>query len=341
MKKMILALCAMAQMWLPAEIMAADKLEIAYQGLNTTHPTTLVTNKYFEEIAAASSGNLIFKFLNQNSIVKGESVYPALKDGTLECGMYSPNYFLNALPYSQAVAFPWIARDAAHAARVIEALKKEIPELAAEQDTKYVLTLGLWGTDRCALISNTVQVKSPADIKGKRVLTWSPGTVEEIKAWGGTPVMISNTDAYVGLQRGLGDVCYGQMPMMNTLKLYEVAKYITVLPPSSMMGLAIGLNRDFWEEDLSDSMRDAMRKSFANLTLDMGEAVFQAGNADLDFFRSNGNEVLILSPDEVVPFKDLSEPVIRAFYLDRLKQAGIADPGAYIDLVQSIAAKVD
>lgn len=312
---------------------------LVYQGNPQMHATTPATIEFFDVIREKTGGGLDIQFAGMGSVVKAEASFSAVRDGILDMGMFSPNDAIAALPLSNAAGFPWLVKDAAHGARLEKALLKALPEMKAELD-KQVRLLAFWTSDRNCILSLHSAVRVPADLAGKRVLTWTPGLVDEIKAWGGIPVSIGSSDAYVGLQRGMGEAVYCQLPMAKALKLYEVAKFATPIAPSAVMPLAAGMNLDVWDA-LTPDEQAVVTEVLADWGRKMGDVTKADGDETIRVMKESGCRVVELSGTETGAFKALSLPVQREFWIRMLTNARIQDPAAYIDRVTAIASGVE
>lgn len=338
MKKTITALTCLASLYLaPALGIGAETL--VHQGNPQMHATTPVSIELFDIIKEKTDGQLIIKFAGLGSVVKAEASFLSIRDGILDMGLFSPSDAITNLPLSNAAGFPWLIKNSAHGYRMQKALLEQIPEMKAELD-KNVHLLAMWTSDRNCILSLDTAVKSPADLVGKRVLTWTPGLIDEIRAWGGIPISIGSSDAYVGLQRGMGSAVYCQLPMVKALKLYEVAKFATPISPSAVLPLGMGMNIDIWNS-LSPETQAVVSDVLGDWGRILGDVTTADGDETIRIMQESGCVVSMLSEEETEAFKALSLPVLREFWIKMLTNAGIKDPGAYIDRVTALAATVE
>lgn len=317
---------------------AATGQTLVYQGNPQAHATTPVCIELFESIREKTGGSLQIKFAGMGSVVRAEATFTSIRDGMLDMGMFSPSDAITTLPLNNAAGFPWQVRDAAHGARVQKVLLEEIAEMRAEVG-RHLHLLTQWTSDRNCILSLKSAVRSPADLAGKRVMTWTPGLVEEIKSYGGIPVSIGSGDAYVGLQRGMGDAVYCQLPMVKALKLHEVARFATPMAPSSVMPLYAGMNLDVWES-LTPAEQAAVTGEAAEWGVKMGEVTKADGDETIRIMRESGCEVVELSPEETQAFEALSMPVLRGFWVKMLGSAQVKDPEGYLGRVAALVAGV-
>ena len=98
--------------------------------------------------------------------------------------------------------------------------------------------LGGW-TSSAYLLACTAPVKSPADLKGKRVRA-TGGNAELMRAAGGATVGVTLAEAVGLLQRGGLDCQHGVADWLKTFGYADFAKYVTDYP-LGLTGPAIGL----------------------------------------------------------------------------------------------------
>lgn len=72
-------------------------------------------------------------------------------------------------------------------------------------------------------------IRTPADMKGLKIRTMTiPMHMEIMKAFGASPTPIAWAEVYTALQTGVVDGQQNPVPIIETGKLYEVQKYMTV-----------------------------------------------------------------------------------------------------------------
>lgn len=111
-----------------------------------------------------------------------------------------------------------------------------------------------------ALGNNVRPVKEPKDLKGIKIrVTKSPVEFTLIKSWGGVPIPYDWVQLYQGLQTGVVNGQYVQLPWQELYKMYEVQQYYTV------MGGAWGANVIYMDEKRVQKLpgwaRDALQKA--------------------------------------------------------------------------------
>lgn len=336
-----LAAAALALCFVPSSAAkAADVYEYNFQS-TYAGPHVLNLHLYqpwIKELEEKSGGRLKIHFFMSGALAKPEEAIPGIMNGNLDMSGISPHYSDSVMPYTQALNLPHVSPDAYHATQLYMKAYNEIPEIKAEFD-KVGKVFTIWGSDRAAFFSTKGPIMSPDDLKGKRVLIWSGGQVDQIKAWGGIPVQVGTNDTYMGLQRGMGDVFFGPLPVGVAYKVMEVTKDITVIPAyASVIGNA--MNHEAYAEMPADLQKIFDESTGEQFSLDSGRLLFEYTNKDMDTMRAAGCTIHTLTPEQYQAFKDADREVLMDFWLKNLKRLGVKDPQVLIDKVYAMSAEI-
>ncbi len=319
---------------------AADVHEFNFQS-SYAGPHVLNLHLYqpwIEELKKRSDGRLVLHFFMSGAITKPEEAATAVMNGSVDISGISPTYSDTLFPNTLSFMVPHITRDSVQAAHLYWKAYTTLPEVKAEFD-KIGKTLAIWGSDRSGLFSNKGPIASPADLKGKRVLIWSGGQVDQVKSWGGIPVQVSPNDTYMGMQRGMGDVFYGPLPIGVAYKLMEVTKDVTVIPASTIF-VGISMNWDAWKSlppDLQKLMEETTGEQFSYRS---GDLLYEYTNKDIETMKAAGCKFLYLTDAQYKAFTDADREVMMAYWNKELKRLGIADPAAAIKRAYDMAAAI-
>jgi TRAP-type C4-dicarboxylate transport system substrate-binding protein len=292
--------------------------------------------QWIEEVAKLSGGRLKINFFLSGALVKNEETTPAIMNGNVDIAGAGPTYSYDLHPYSYAFQLPHITRDAVQATHLYWNAYKTIPEVKAEWD-KTMKILAVWGSDRMGLFARGDAVLTPADLAGKRVLIWSGGQVDQVKAWGGIPVQVSPNDTYIALQRGMGDVFFGPLPTGVAYKMMEVSKNITIFPAATIF-ITIGMNWDAYNDlpdDLKKIIDDTTGEAFS---LRSGDLLYEYTNKDIETMKAAGCIFHDLTDAQYQAFKDADREVTMEFWMKELARLGVPDPAAVIQRSYDMAA---
>lgn len=290
-----------------------------------------------KEISEKSKGKVVFHYNPLNTQVKVDAVPGAIKSGTLDIGGIQMQAAVAMLPHSQALSLPFLVQDATEAAAMYMAMYKQLPEVKKELDKNFKV-LAVIGSDRYAFIATNGMIKSPADISGKRVLVWAPYQMDEVKSWGGLPVQVTSTETYMGLQRGLGEIAYVPAPAIETSKLSEVAKNITLIPSRSLP-LVIAMNNDSWESLPKNVQKLVSETTGDKLSKYLGQELVNLTTEDNKKHVKNGCTVYELTIPEQMAFKNAAAESNNKYWMTMLKRNGVKDPQGWINRVEKLAAQ--
>lgn len=339
-KTFFVSLALAASLLLPAPARAADVFEYNFQS-TYAGPHVLNLHDYqpwIKELEAKSNGRLKLHFFMNGALVKTEEATPSIMNGNLDIGGCGPQYTDSLFPHTLAFTVPHIAADSVQSSALFWKAYEEIPEVKAEWD-KVGKVLTIWGSDRSGFFCPKDPVFSPADMRGKRVLIWSGGQVDQVKAWGGIPVQVSSNDTYMALQRGMGDMFFGPLPTGVAYKLMEVSKHITIIPANSIY-IANVMNWDCWNELPEDLQNLLMEGQGKEGSIRAGALLYQYTNKDLETMKAAGCTIHTLTPEQYQAFKDADREVTMDWWNKDLKRLGVADPAMEIKRAYDMAAQI-
>lgn len=308
----------------PCSIYAAD-FELSFQ---THYPPgsaqyTDVHVPWAENIEKISNGNLKVNIFPIDAVVKGPEAIPSVKQGILDMAVWENFARQQEKPHLVFFSLPFIYKNARHGEAMLWEAYKQIPEVKAEiDDVGEVVTM--WSSALYG-ISSMFPIRTPEDLQGKRVLFTNTEAGNLVKEWGGVPVFVTAADTYIGLQRGMGEAYIGAIPYQKSLRLFEVAKYITVLP-SSGASLYASVNKDVWA-DLSSEQQKLLKEEGARLGRLTAESLDADVQAALDLYTEYGAEVINLTDDEFSVFYKASKAMLDTYWVERLASFGIKGDG--------------
>jgi TRAP-type C4-dicarboxylate transport system substrate-binding protein len=142
-----------------------------------------------------------------------------------------------------------------------------------------------------------------ADVKGLKIrVPGSPLQVEPLKRLGASPLSMPLGEVLPALQNGTIDGAVAGNTIFTAFKYYDVAKNITYLPSSFIVGTAI-VNRNFMNSlgpQLAAIVREEARKADAIVTTWGVEDVAKSRKT----WEQNGGQNHVLAPPEAKRFLD-------------------------------------
>ena len=181
-------------------------------------------------------------------------------------------------------------------------------QLLDKLDAKGIKGLAYWDNGFKSFSANT-PIKTPADLKGKKLRIQSSKVLEEqIRELKAIPQQMAFSEVYQALQTGVVDGTENPISNFYTQKMFEVQKYLT-LTDHGYLGYAVIVNKKFWEglpADIRTQLEIAMKES-----TDYANKIAKASNdKDLESVKASGKtEVTVLTPEQRNAFKTVLLPV--------------------------------
>ena len=181
-------------------------------------------------------------------------------------------------------------------------------QLLAKLEPKGIRGLGYWDNGFKSFSLNA-PIKTPADIKGKKVRIQSSKVLEEeIRALGGLPQVMAFSEVYQALQTGVVDGTENPISNLYTQKMHEVQKHLT-MTEHGYLGYAVIVNKKFWDglpADIRGQLETAMKES----TVYANKIAKEQNDKDLDAVKKSGKtEVYVPTKEERLAFKKALVPV--------------------------------
>lgn len=181
-------------------------------------------------------------------------------------------------------------------------------QLLAKLEPKGIRGLGYWDNGFKSFSLNT-PIKTPADLKGKKLRIQSSKVLEEqVRALGGLPQVMAFSEVYQALQTGVVDGTENPISNLYTQKMHEVQKYLT-LTEHGYLGYAVIVNKKFWDglpADVRGQLEDAMEQAtrYAN------QIAKVENDAALEAVKKSGKTtVYVPTKEERLAFKKVLVPV--------------------------------
>jgi len=180
--------------------------------------------------------------------------------------------------------------------------------LLAKLEPKGIKGLAFWDNGFKAFSANT-PIKTPADLKGKKMRIQSSKVLEEqMRSIGSLPQVMAFSEVYQALQTGVVDGTENPISNLYTQKMHEVQKYLT-LTDHGYLGYAVIVNKKFWDglpADIRKQLEDAMEQStrYAN------QIAKVENDSALEAVKKSGKTtVYVPTKEERLAFKKALVPV--------------------------------
>jgi len=257
---------------------AATTIRVTLQ-LPETHSLGQNWIAFKDIIEKESNGDLELQLFPSAQLYKDKQVPEAVGSGAVEAGSAFLGRFAGSVPAVDVVNLPFFFRDEAHlkAATASGSPMREILDQAVLEETgAKVLWWQAFG--RNVYLNKGDPIRTPADLKGKKVRTYGKVLGWTVEALGGAPTLMSGSKQFLAYQQGAVDVGMTGASAVKSRKLYEVMDNMTLSYDSAIEFVAV-MNNDFFNS-LSAENQKIIMDAAAKVEKDLRDQVY-SGEASM------------------------------------------------------------
>jgi TRAP-type C4-dicarboxylate transport system substrate-binding protein len=249
-----------------------------------------------EAVVKATGGKVKFEIYWDNTLSKQTDNWESLKSGIADGADCVMSFWPGLAPLSDLISLPFLGISTAEqAGQVMWKLYEKYPSLQAEYKDVHVLFIGV--ADPFLLQTNKKQVKTLENIKGLKIrITGGPPT-EYLKNVGASPVLVGMVDVYTNLQKGVLDGVVGSWATVESMKFFEVAKYLTEVPVYSPFAVR-AINLKYWNSLPADIQKQIdsvggfeRSRIFSKAQYDDAAVAVKAKNYDIQVYTPPASEL--------------------------------------------------
>lgn len=214
--------------------------------LPETHSLGQNWNAFKKIIEEESDGELKLQLFPSAQLYKDKQVPEAVGTGAVEAGSAFLGRFAGSVPAVDVINLPFFFRDGDHlrASVATGSKMRSILDAAVLKETgAKVLWWQAFG--RNIYLSNGSAIRTPADLKNKKVRTYGKVLGWTVEALGGAPTLMSGSKQFLAYQQGAVDVGMTGTSAVKSRKLYEVMDHMTLSFDSAIEFVAV-INNDFF-----------------------------------------------------------------------------------------------
>jgi tripartite ATP-independent transporter DctP family solute receptor len=228
------------------------------------HPAAKACRTFASTVNERSQGRLRVEIYGDASLGDETTILKALKLGSLDLSVNSQGPTSAFVPEFNVIGLPFLFADSDAAWRVLDGPAGE--ELARRAALQGFIVLGLWDSGMRHFSSSVRPLLRPADFAG---LTFrippDPVTADIVRALGGKAQEIKFSDLYGALLHKSVDGQENPLIMLQTAKLYEVQKYLS-LTAHKYSTTHILMSKRVWDR-LSEKEREIIRSAANEATV--------------------------------------------------------------------------
>lgn len=281
----------------------------------------------FKEI---SQGDLTVNHFAVGTIVEYAELRNAVANGVVDMSTWVTTQSPRENPLGYLSSLPFFTKGAQHGTLATWQLIEQYPEVLEEYNKAGVFLTQCMGASY-GLIANKGIVRTPAELAGKRVLTLNGADAKIVESWGGSPVHVAPGDAYVGLQRGMGDAMLCPMPFVRGYKFFEVAPYVTVIDCTQSV-IVMSINQDVWDDLTPDQQKLLRDRTGKALSMRWARHLDEDVASICAMIENNGGTVARLTEEELALFREKSAPLLDSYFVEYFeKNCGLKDAKTWFE----------
>ncbi|MEZ7173732.1 TRAP transporter substrate-binding protein DctP [Sporosarcina sp. OR05] len=263
--------------------------------------------KFKEELQRLSDGEIDLKVYYNNTFGGEREVIEMMGISSLDMATTSSGALGTWTKEFNMFDLPYLFKDHDHAYRVFDS---EIGKDLADkfENSANVKILSYW-TAGYRYLSNSVRpVKSVEDVAGmKQRVQENQVQIDTWKAYGANPTPMGWTEVFTGLQQGVIDSQSNPLDSINTMKFYEVQKYVSKLPELYQPYLLMMGKPAF--DALSTEHQEIVLQAAANSVEHAREGFEKLDEEATEILKGKGMEILETDEIDVESFKKKTESV--------------------------------
>jgi len=266
-------------------------------------------------IEAESGGDLKLELFPAAQLFTDKQVPEAVGSGAIEAGSAFLGRFAGSVPAVEIINLPFFFRDEAHLRAAVangSAMRNILDAAVVKETGAKVLWWQAFG--RNVYLNKGAPIRTPADLKGKKVRTYGKVLGWTVEALGGAPTLMSGSKQFLAYQQGAVDVGMTGASAVKSRKLFEVMENMTLSYDSAIEFVAV-MNNDFFKS-LSQKNQDIITKAAATVEKQLRDQVYDGEAAVVKEVADKIN-VVELTKEERMVWVEATKSVVDKFAAER------------------------
>ncbi|MDR1571738.1 MAG: TRAP transporter substrate-binding protein DctP [Clostridiales Family XIII bacterium] len=290
------------------------------QGLNE--------QQLFEHIKARTNGQVVITPHFNATLLDTGNIFAGVAQGIADISVYNVDMNPGAQVAHVVFNLPQTMETPKNydMSRIYRKFVNTHPVFEEENLAKGVTWISTYACPINSFHSTGGDIRTPGDLNGRKVIA-NARLTEYLKAGGASGLVMGPGEWYTSLQKGVANTQIGHWAVIDDMKLLELYKSNTMLG-SEYGGVSVLLQGWIVNAEVWDSIPEAYRAVIVEEFDWAGDA---ASIYNDDFYpimvkqaEDAGQNVIMLTGDELDPFYELSRAAAEAWY-DEAKANGFAD----------------
>ncbi|WP_321342639.1 TRAP transporter substrate-binding protein DctP [Breoghania sp.] len=261
-----------------------------------------------KDVEARSGGEISVEIYDSAQLYKDSEIPNAVASGAIEMGTASSSRFVGDVPAIDIFYVPFMfnTEDLVRKATAPGSTVRAPLDAAVLETGARVLWWQAYGGS--VVLSNGGPIKSPADLKNKKVRVYGKTLGKWIEAAGGAPTLISGSEQYMAYQRGTVDIGMSGASGVRSRRLWDVMDTMTMTNSADTEFVVI-INEKFWQ-GLSEQHRAWISESGLKVEKEVRDAMSSIEQAAVAEAEAAGMTVYYPTDEEIATWSASVQPVV-------------------------------
>jgi tripartite ATP-independent transporter DctP family solute receptor len=211
----------------PAVLRLPKKIQLRFATIAAESFPYVDGARKWKELLESRTGNTVeMQIFHTAQLGNERTINEGVLAGSIQIGI-GAGAWAGFVPTYNVVQLPFLIRDLKHMYQLADG---EVGErIARDAEAKGFKVLGYYSAGDQHFQTRTKPVRNLADFKGLKMrVIENKAVIDAFRAFGAVPTPIPYPQIYTSLQQGTVDGTANDLLSVTTLKLYEVAKFLTV-----------------------------------------------------------------------------------------------------------------
>jgi TRAP-type C4-dicarboxylate transport system substrate-binding protein len=243
---------------------------------------------------------------NPNTLCPQKDTFDSTISGMVDIGSSYCGYYPGKFPLNELMELPLIVPGAEAGSLVTWELYKKYPQW--QEEFKGTKMLWQWASATFQLHTTQKQVKTLEDLKGMKIIGWTPKVLEVLRLLGANPIEMTGTDTYLALERGTAEGVLCPLAPVRSYKISDAAKYHTIVDIMVGPFFAV-MNQERFDElpaDLQQLFEETTGEKMAQIS---GKTLDEGAISDSQWLKENGHEFYVLPEEERARWFEAVKPM--------------------------------
>ncbi len=271
----------------------------------TTHNISKGLLVFAQKIKEYSNDEMSAELFDSAQLFKDTEILEALQEKLVECGISTVVRWSGMVPEIDIFESPFLFKNFDSIVSFLHSGGGELIE--AEFEKRGIKNIAWLDNGFNQMFNNKHPLRVPEDFKGVTMRSFGSGDAETLKALGAGPTVMSSSEMYMALQRGIMDGATTTMDAAVSRKIIEVQKYMTE-SNYSVSQIVLQVNKDWWEE-LPQKEKDVILKAAKETEDWVRHAIKAADDTAREKIKAAGMEIYVPTDADRKLLIEATEPV--------------------------------